>query len=71
MPKDVQLSSAQKLTNLNLQLLKEMQQKAEVLTKDLNPKAKFKYATLYNIFKCFLLIPKFIVISCVINNILI
>jgi len=42
MPKDVQLSSAQKLTNLNLQLLKEMQQKAEVLTKDLNPKAKFK-----------------------------
>ncbi|XP_046438058.1 aprataxin-like isoform X1 [Daphnia pulex] len=42
MPKDVQLNSPQKLTNLNLHLLKDMQQKAQVLINDLHPKAKFK-----------------------------
>lgn len=43
MPKAVQLNSPQKLTNLNLHLLKDMQQKAQMLINDLHPKAKFKY----------------------------
>ena len=42
-PKDVQLNSARELTKLHLNLLKEMQQKSELLIKDLHSKAEFKY----------------------------
>ncbi|XP_032778832.2 aprataxin isoform X2 [Daphnia magna] len=41
-PKVVQLNSARELTRSHINLLKEMQEKAEVLVKNYHPKTKFK-----------------------------